>query len=404
MQVGLDRVPASGSVLSRLRGQRVGLLAHPASVDRSMRHASEVLASLGIAPRVFFGPEHGYGGEAQYMETVGDARHPETGAPVVSLYGSSLDSLAPRDEHLDLIDLLVVDLADVGSRYYTFVWTALLAARAAARRGVHTLVLDRPNPLGRRVEGRTNTLRSFVGLEPLPVRHGLTVGEIVALFMERDGHTLGPDGACSVLPVDGLADDHDGHRWDRPFVMTSPNMPTLDTALVYPGGCLLEGTNLSEGRGTTRPFELIGAPWLDGRRLASALAASGLEGFVARPVSFSPTFDKFRGEACQGVQIHPTDREAFRPCATYLALIGLAQRHHPEHFRFRTEAYEFVDDIPAIDLLTGDDRARRSLEAGEDPIAVAREWSRHDSDPGRDATPALARAAGRSTQDARSGA
>ncbi|RYE94624.1 MAG: DUF1343 domain-containing protein [Myxococcales bacterium] len=404
MRVGLDRLPDEPGLLGRLRGQRVGLLAHPASVDRRMQHASDLLDRLGVQPRVFFGPEHGYGGEAQYMETVGDARHPQTGAPVVSLYGSSLASLSPRDEHLDLIDLLVVDLADVGSRYYTFVWTALLAARAAARRGVHTLLLDRPNPLGRAREGVTNTLRSFVGLEPLPVRHGLTVGEVVALFLARDGLALGPDGACSVLTADGLPDAADGRHWDRPFVLTSPNMPTLDTALVYPGGCLLEGTNLSEGRGTTRPFELVGAPWLDARRLAAALGRSGLGGFEARPVSFTPTFDKHRGQACQGVQIHPTDRAAFRPYAVYLALIGLARQHHPEHFAFRTEAYEFVDDIPAFDLLTGDDRARRALEAGEDPIAVARERSVCDLDPGDEARAALTRAAWRDTQSGSLGA
>jgi len=377
MDVGLDRLPRGGAPLARLRDARVGLLAHPASVDRGLRHASVVLDDLGIQPRVFFGPEHGYGGEAQYMESVADARHPLTGAPVVSLYGDTFDSLSPRDEHLSLIDVLLIDLADVGARYYTFVWTALLAARAAARKGVHTLLLDRPNPLGRAVEGRVNRIRSFVGLEPLPVRHGLTVGEIVALFLARDGLPLGPDGAFSLVETRGVSDD--GWGWDRPFVPTSPNMPTLDTALVYPGGCLLEGTNLSEGRGTTRPFELVGASWLDGKRLAALLNGSGLPGFVARPITFCPTFHKFAGQLCVGVQIHPVDRLRFLPYATYLALIGLAREMHPGAFAFRTDLYEFIDDIPAFDLLTGSREVREALERGEPPVEVARGASRVDA-------------------------
>lgn len=375
MLVGLDQLPTHRGLLEKLRATRVGLLAHPASVNARLEHASDVLARLGVQPRVFFGPEHGYGGEAQYMEGVADSRHPVTGAPVVSLYGDTFSSLSPREEHLKMIDLLVIDLADVGSRYYTFVWTALLAARAAIRCGVHVLVLDRPNPLGRRREGKVNELRSFVGLEPLPVRHGLTVGEVVASCLRRDGHALGERGAMSLLAVRGLPENADGWAWDRPFVMTSPNMPTLDTALVYPGGCLLEGTNLSEGRGTTRPFELVGAPWLDGRRLAEALNQSGLPGFTARPVTFCPTFHKFAGQLCHGVQIHPTDRVTFLPYATYLALIGLARRMAPADFAFRTDLYEFIDDIPALDLLTGSGEVREAFLRGDDPVEVARRHS-----------------------------
>jgi len=167
--------------------------------------------------------------------------------------------------------------------------------------------------------------------------------------------------------------------WDRPFVMTSPNMPTAETALVYPGGCLLEGTNLSEGRGTTRPFEIVGAPWLDGRALAEALAATGLQGFVARPLTFQPTFQKHAGTICGGVQIHVTDATAFRPVATYVALIALAQQQDPEEFELRTERYEYVDNIPAFDLLTGSARAREAILAGEDARAVAELVSKVDA-------------------------
>ncbi len=379
MLVGLDRLPRLPRLLARLRAGPVGLLAHPASVDRSLRHAADVLAAEGVRFGAFFGPEHGYGGEAQYMVGVADARDERTGAPIVSLYGDDLASLSPRPEHLAGLSALVVDLADVGARYYTFVWTALLALRAAARAGVHVVLLDRPNPLGSEPARCEAPLQrpgffSFVGLEPLPVRHGLTPAEVVARSAAAEGLPLGESGALSVVAVEG-APAEGAPAWGRPFVAPSPNMPTADTALVYPGGCLLEGTNLSEGRGLTRPFEFVGAPWLDGRRLAAALAGSGLEGFCARPLTFRPMFDKYAGEACGGVQVHVTDRAAFRPYATYLALVGYAARHHPEHFAFRTTPYEFIDHIPAFDLLTGGDEARRGVAAGEDPAALARALS-----------------------------
>lgn len=398
MRVGLDLLPDLPSLLSRLRGGRAGLLAHPASVDRSLRHAAEIFDGLGVTPRVYFGPEHGYGGEAQDMVGVADLRHPTSGAPIVSLYGDTFGSLSPSDEHLSLIDTLVVDLADVGSRYYTFVWTALLAARAAARRGVHVVLLDRPNPLGDAVEGKANEVRSFVGLEPLPVRHGLSVGELVAAFAARDGLPLGEAGALSLVAVEGGSD---GWGWDRPFVQTSPNMPTLDTALVYPGGCLLEGTNLSEGRGTTRPFEVVGAPWVDGKRLADDLNRSGLPGFTARALTFRPTFHKFGGSICGGVQIHPTDRATFLPYATYLALVGFALQQRPDRFAFRTERYEFVDDIPAFDLLTGGAEARQALLSGASPVDVARSLSAPTGDLRHEARRRAGEAAAWGTQTAR---
>jgi uncharacterized protein YbbC (DUF1343 family) len=377
MKLGLDRLPELPVLLSRLRGSRVAVLAHPASVDHRLRHIGDVLEEVGVRPVLFFGPEHGYGGEAQDMIGVADAVDARTGAPIVSLYGERFEDLSPRPEHLALANVLLVDLADVGARYYTFVWTALLAVRAAARAGVHTVILDRPNPIGGRardLEGcpQAPGFLSFVGLTPVPVRHSLTIGELVAFLAEREGVGLGPDGALSVAHVDHWDRAALAAQWDRPFVMPSPNMPTPDTALVYPGGCLLEGTNLSDGRGTTRPFEITGAPWIDGRRLAADLARTGLPGFVARPLTFRPTFHKHAGATCGGVQIHVTDPKSFRPYATYVALIGHARAQRPDLFRFRTERYEYVDTIPAIDLLTGSAIVRLALEAGEDPAAVAR--------------------------------
>jgi uncharacterized protein YbbC (DUF1343 family) len=372
VRTGLDRLATHPTLGAELRPLRVGLLAHPASVDRRLVHARRILDALGVPVALVFGPEHGYGGEAQDMIGVADARD-ALGTPIRSLYGASFEDLSPRADDLAGLDVLVVDLQDVGARYYTFVWTAVLAMRACARAGVRTLVLDRPNPLGGdvgRIEGRRQTreLCSFVGLEPVPVRHGLTLGEIVAWRAEVE--RLPPE-AVRVLGVAGLEREEHATGWDRPFVMPSPNMPSYETALVYPGGCLVEGTNLSEGRGTTRPFEIVGAPWIDGVRLADALHALSFPGFRARPVTFLPTFQKHAGQICGGVQIHVTDPRAFRPYATYLALVALARAQDPDRFAFRTEAYEFRDDVPAFDLLTGDSEARERIGRGDRAEDVA---------------------------------
>jgi uncharacterized protein YbbC (DUF1343 family) len=383
VELGVDRLAASGSLKTRLQGQSVGVLAHAASVNRELVPLIDVLASEGVVPHTIFGPEHGFGGAAQDMVGVAHGRDPATRARVVSLYGDSLAALVPAAADLKPLDLLVIDLVDVGSRYYTFIWTALLATRAAASQGVHVVVLDRPNPISgtvASVEGQSQDegFTSFVGWEPVPIRHGLTVAEMVLLHAAADGLPLGPEGAVSAVPVAGWDRGEMAPSWDRPFVLPSPNMPTFETALVYPGGCLLEGTNLSEGRGHTRPFELSGAPWLDGPRLARSLAGLGLPGFRPRPVTFVPTFHKHAGEVCQGVQIHVIDPVAFRPVATYVAMIALARAQAPDRFRFRTERYEFVDDIPAFDLLTGSPAARQAIEDGEEPRAIAEAVARPD--------------------------
>jgi uncharacterized protein YbbC (DUF1343 family) len=371
METGLDRLARGGALVRRLAGAKVGVLAHPASVNRDLVHIGALLPSLGVEPAIYFGPERGYGGEAQDMVGVVDARD-RHGVPVRSLYGDREEALVPSAADLSALDVLVIDLQDVGSRYYTFVWTAVLAMRAAVAAGKRVLVLDRPNPIGGdAVEGRTQltAFRSFVGLEPICIRHGLTLGEIVADAAERDGV---PQGALEIAGVRGLDRGAHASAWDRAFVLPSPNMPAYATARVYPGGCLLEGTNLSEGRGTTRPFEIFGAPFVDGERLASAFHELGLPGVRVRPIAFVPTFHKFAGEPCGGVQVHPTDPERFQPVATYAALITLARQRAPERFRFRTERYEFVDDIPAFDLLTGDGRARAMILEGAPALDVAR--------------------------------
>jgi len=376
MLCGIDQLFSGpySQLRRRLRDGRIGALTHSAAVDRRGRSLLATLDELGASPTLVFSPEHGLDGLAQAEEPVQSATA-DSGPTVISLYGSTKESLQPTTEQLSQLDLLVIDLVDVGSRYYTYVWTALLAVRAAAAAGVHTIVLDRPNPLSGSpdsLEGapQREGFHSFVGLEPVPIRHALTVGELVAMFVERDGLALGPDGAFSVVPCIGWERHRTAAAWGRPFSPPSPNMPTLETALVYPGGCLLEGTNLSEGRGTTLPFQLVGAPYLDGERLARELDAYGIVGAQVRPAAFRPSFEKHAGEICRGVLLQVTDPSLFRPVAAYLALIALARAQAPDAFAFRTKTYEFEADIPAFDLLTGSPDARAALEAGKSPEDV----------------------------------
>jgi uncharacterized protein YbbC (DUF1343 family) len=362
VETGLDRI-AEGDLaaLSLLRGRKLGLLAHPASVDRRLRHAHRVLLAAGCEVRALFGPEHGYGGEAQDMIAVGSERA-SSGLAVHSLYGSREEDLSPRPEWLDGLDAVVVDLQDVGSRYYTFVWTAVLMLRSAAAAGVQTIVLDRPNPLGgTRVCGGPQRpgYRSFVGLHDVAVQHGLTIGELCQLAADRERIDR---AALHVLPMRGYRRELAHDATELPWVLPSPNMPTLDTARVYPGGCLLEGTNLSEGRGTTRPFEIFGAPFVDGHALARDVE---LEGACLRPLSFSPGFQKHAGKRCHGVQVHVTEPERFDAYAGYLRMLAAIQAQAGAAFAFRTEPYEFVSDRPALDLLCGGPEPRELIAAGK---------------------------------------
>jgi uncharacterized protein YbbC (DUF1343 family) len=357
------------------------VLCHPASVASDLTHIVDRLVEVGVRPVRLFGPEHGVRGEAQDMIGVDDERDARTGIPVTSLYGETFESLTPSAAELADIDLLVIDLQDVGSRYYTYVWTTALALAAAAAARVAVLVLDRPNPIGGvAVEGGTvgAGCESFVGLGAVPVRHGLTIGEmarLVAAGMPWGGARFARPLDCelTVLPMRGWRRAMTFADTGLPWVMPSPNMPTPDTALVYPGQCLFEATNLSEGRGTTRPFELVGAPFLDGYAWAAALPP--LPGVRMRPLTFRPTFHKFAGRPCGGVQLHVGDATTFRPYLTGLALIAAARRVAPADFRWRTEPYEFVADPPAIDLLTGTDEFRRTIEAGGDVRDVAASYA-----------------------------
>ncbi|HEY3202889.1 MAG TPA: molybdopterin-guanine dinucleotide biosynthesis protein B [Thermoanaerobaculia bacterium] len=341
-------------------GRRIGLITNPSGVTSSGVPSWKALKSVPNVRVVrLFGPEHGLEGASSYMESVGATIHAASGLPVVSLYGDSAESLRPRREDFADLDALVFDVADVGSRYYTYVWTMLLAMEACAGARLRFVVCDRPNPIGGAVEGapQSTGYLTFVGLHPIAVRHGMTAGELARLFAAERRLDLD----LVVCPAAGWARNMDYAETGLPWVPPSPNMPTTDTALVYPGMCLLEGTNLSEGRGTARPFELFGAPWFESVALADALNGLALPGVSFLPAPFKPMFDKHAGKSCGGAQLRVTDRARFRPFQTGLRIIETARRLHPLDFGWRSESYEF-DDRPAIDLLTGSSRFREMVD------------------------------------------
>ncbi len=376
VQTGLDVLVEQD--FAPLKGRRIAAICNPTSVDHRLRHLADLLRQAsGVELVALFGPEHGVRAEAQDMIGVSSDVDSRTGVRVHSLYGADVTSLTPTPEQLEGIDLLLFDVQDVGSRYYTFAATMLYALKAAAALGIAFLVLDRPNPIGGdRVEGPTIQpgFESFVGAHPVPIRHGMTVGELARLYLADLKQNLQLD----VIACRGWNRSMSWGETGLPWVLPSPNMPTTDTALVYPGGCLIEGTNLSEGRGTTRPFELWGAPWLDPYRLAED--AAFLEPAVSfRPCSFRPTFHKHQGQSCFGVQPHVADPERFFPVATYTWLLKLAREQDPEEFAWRTEPYEFVREPIAIDLLFGSDRERRAIEAGAPLSDIVAPWQSEEA-------------------------
>ena len=363
MRFGIDVQVSQG--FSALKGKRVGAIVNPTSVDARFTHLIDLLtAAEGVTLAALFGPEHGVRGEAQYMVAVDDvARDARTGVPVYSLYGHTFESLTPKREWLAGLDALVFDIQEVGSRYYTYIYTMALAMKAAAQAKIAFYVLDRPNPIGLTLtEGNLvgDKFRSFVGLYRLPTRHGMTAGEIARLL--NDTEHIGVE--LHVTPVEGLQRAHAWSDTRRGFIPPSPNMPTPDTALVYPGMCLGEGTNVSEGRGTCRPFEQFGAPYLKSSEVAGELNALKLPGVIFRPCAFTPTFDKWKGQSCEGAFIHVTDPHTFLPLKTGIAVFQVCRALGGTHFAWREDAYEFVEDVPAFDLLCGTAQVRERMEAG----------------------------------------
>ncbi len=347
-----------------LGSDRVALVANPTTVNRELVHAVDLLhAHPDIDLRLLFGPEHGIRGAAQAMEHVADSADPRTGLREISLYGPTFDSLSPTQEQLAEVDAILFDIQDVGARYYTYAATMALCMRVAASCGVRVVVLDRPNPIGgTQVEGGglQPGLENFCALYPIPQRHGMTVGELARLYNDA----FGIGSTLDVVPCDGWKRAQYFDETDLPWVMPSPNMPTLDTAIVYPGMCLLEGTNLSEGRGTTRPFELFGAPFIDEQRLTDELNGCDLPGVRFRPCAIEPTFEKHAGQRCGAAQIHVTDRRVYDSYTTGLAILVSVKNLWPSDFAWRTEMYEYRDDVPAIDLLTGAPEVRQAIDEG----------------------------------------
>ena len=365
---GLTRLLAS----RRLDGLRVGLVCNPASVDARLAHAADLVSEApGVTLAALFGPQHGYRADLQdnMIETphANDARRR---VPVYSLYSETRE---PTADMLRGLDALVIDLQDVGARVYTFVYTMANCLRAAARHGLPVVVCDRPNPIGGGdVEGPMLEAgyESFVGLFPIPMRHGLTVGELTGLFNRQFG--IGAD--LEVVKMEGWSRADYFDQTGLPWVIPSPNMPTLDTAIVYPGAVLFEGTQLSEGRGTTRPFELLGAPWIDAERFSAGLNALQIAGAHYRPVMFEPTFHKFARQACGGCQIHVTDRRAFRPVLAAVAVLAACHRADPARFAWREPPYEYEHEKIPIDILAGSPALRTQIEAGTPAREIAAGW------------------------------
>ncbi|MCC6219805.1 MAG: DUF1343 domain-containing protein [Deltaproteobacteria bacterium] len=370
VRTGLDEMALSN--FEKLKSARLGVIASTASVDFRLRHIVDLMKNSANCNVVrLFAPEHGVRGVYQAMEEVSTSVDLHTGIPVVSLYGSSEGSLTPKPETFEDLDVVVVDMQDIGSRYYTYAQTLCFAMRTAQKTGTKILVLDRPNPInGEDVEGSPlcSECKSFCGQYPVANRHGMTIGEL-AMLMHK-GFCYG-DNAVAPIPCEleivclenwsrRLYADEINWRWVQP----SPNIPSVHSAVVYPGACLFEATNISEGRGTTQPFELLGAPFIDGRAWAEETLKSELqlEGAILRPVSFMPQFDKYKGKICDGIQIHVVDRERFKPFRWALALIATAARMYPDKFIWRQGAYEFIEDVQAIDLLFGSNEFRKCVE------------------------------------------
>ena len=373
VRLGTDVLLAS----PRLRGKRVGIVCNHASVDVGFEHIVDRLAGAdGVTLAAIFGPQHGFRSDVQdNMIETPHRDDPGRRVPVYSLYSETRE---PTADMLRGLDALVVDLQDIGARIYTYIYTMANCLRACARHGVPVIVCDRPNPInGVDVEGAALVpgYESFVGQFPIPMRHGMTIGELAKLF---NGHfRLGAQ--LEVVEMQGWRREMFADDTRLPWVMPSPNMPTLETAVVFPGTVLFEGTLLSEGRGTTRPFELVGAPGIEAERFAKALNALGLPGVYFRPAVFEPTFQKHARQTCSGCQLHVTDRRAFKPVRTGAALIAAFHRAQPDAPIWRQPPYEYEKEKLPIDILAGSPRFREQVDAGESAARMAESW-RADED------------------------
>lgn len=361
----------------RLKNRRVGVVSNPASVDARLTHVVDALMGApGVTVGAIFGPQHGFRSDVQ--DNMIETPHAEDAARRVPVYSLYSDTREPTADMLRGLDALVIDLQDIGARIYTYVYTMANCLRACARHEVEVIVCDRPNPIGGvEVEGPMLEpgCESFVGQFRIPMRHGMTIGELAHLFNDP----FGIGARLEVVPMTGWSRDAYADEAGAPWVMPSPNIPTLDTAIVYPGTVLLEGTMASEGRGTTRPFELVGAPWAQAERLAAGLNARRLPGVHFRPAVFEPTFQKHARTACGGCQIHVLDRRAFKPVLTGVAVIDALRAEAPEHFSWRPPPYEYEHEKQPIDILAGSPALREAIDSGARAEDIASAWpAAHD--------------------------
>jgi uncharacterized protein YbbC (DUF1343 family) len=370
VSLGSSRLLASG----RLKGRRVGIVSNPASVDAGFQHIVDLLlAAPDVTVGAIFGPQHGFRSDVQdNMIETPHGNDCQRRVPVFSLYS---DTREPTAEMLAGIDALVIDLQDIGARIYTYIYTMANCMRAGAKHGVDVIVCDRPNPIGGRdVEGPMLVpgYESFVGQFPIPMRHGMTIGELARFFNEH----FKINAPLEVVDMEGWSREMYGDATGLPFVMPSPNIPTLDTAIVYPGTVLFEGTMASEARGTTRPFELVGAPWVEAEKFAAAMNARKLPGVHFRAAVFEPTFQKHAKKTCGGCQIHVLDRRSFKPVLTGVALIDQIRAAGPADFAWRKPPYEYEHDKEPIDILAGSSALRTAIEAGARAEDLAPAWDR----------------------------
>ncbi len=357
----------------KLTGYRLGLVANQASVDKGLTPAKEVISRvLPGQLKALFGPQHGFGGENQdNMVETNHSYDDRLGIPVFSLYSHTR---IPTPEMLDLIDVLIIDLADVGTRVYTFASTMINCLKIAAAEGKKVFILDRPNPLGGiAVEGNllSPKLYSFVGPYSLPIRHGLTMGEMALIF--NDVFALGCD--LEIIPMIGWHRDMLWHETGLRWIMPSPNMPLPETAFVYPGQVLWEGTNVSEGRGTCRPFEIFGAPYLDTRAIKQVLEPEARRGCHLQDYSFRPTFQKWAGEICHGFMIHIVDPHVYHPYFTSISLLKAVLEIHSENFKWKNPPYEYDYERMPIDLISGNLSLRKDLESGMPVKHIREKWA-----------------------------
>jgi uncharacterized protein YbbC (DUF1343 family) len=374
VRLGLERL-LDGPDRKLIDGQRIGLVCNPASVDSALVHAADRLLSGDWTLTALFGPQHGFHSDLQ--ENMIESPHAQDAKrriPVHSLYSETRE---PTAAMLADVDVLVIDLQDVGTRIYTYIYTLANCLRAAHTHRKRVVVCDRPNPIdGETIEGATldPAYVSFVGQFPIPMRHGLTIGEAARLFNEH----FGLNASLDVVLMEGWRRSRYFDGTGLPWVLPSPNIPTLDTTIVYPGAVLFEGTWLSEGRGTNRPFEFAGAPWIDGDRFAAAMNARGLPGVHFRPAFFEPTHHKHAQKLCGGCQTHVTDRRTFEPVRTAVEMLDEFKREAPGETLWRDPPYEYEHVKPPIDILYGSDRLRRAIDAGEPPASIVKDWKRDE--------------------------